>query len=332
MALFKQHLDEFGLNREDLFSDEFGLDREDLFGEEGDKEEDPDVDDLESGLQSLEADIDRDLAAYGAWYGAEAEAMAQPGNLAALHSAVDIGVLLPEKLQGGYIEGFYEWYHDRAVGDEGLEIARRLAEGLSQFDWSKLSPVDKRELVKVAVIQSAIPGIDLSADDVIRNAIEPEVGVVDSLWAAAKATPAMAFRYFTSDLPKTFGSLIVEVPVLGPLYEDYWKALGITKRKNADQAINSLAMTYLALSWMGFPVYDWIADKIDAEGAMLSFAPAGPTLVEESLSIETGVAPAPPLPEPTEYAERRGGMPTPEVILAFGYGLTALGAITGILG
>lgn len=217
-----------------------------------------------------------------------------------------------------------EWvsnkFEQMAMPGDVEEIAQALMADGSLCNWNELSDSDRQAAVHAAIWYSMWPGVELSADDEFWKAWS--TGSLSSI-------PTDAFNIakaaLTGDLPKMVYASLAENPVIGNVMQSAgWDP------KNADQMKNERAMTLWVLGKFGFPVDAYIARAITDQGqgviAACQQASAGPTAVgpAEEAMVEELVVPT------QELADTGFGLPTPEQILAGGYGFAILGSLAGI--
>lgn len=199
------------------------------------------------------------------------------------------------------------------------EIAQHLLADGAFCHWNDLSDADRQALVHNAIWNSAWPGVEVSVDDELWDAWQKGIGSLPtSAFEIAKAA-------LTSDLPKVVHAAIAENPVLGNMMQ----AAGFDPT-NADQFVNERAMTLWLLGKFGLNVDAYVAKAITDRGqdiisACQAAASGAPTSPEaEGLAEELVAQPV------QELAETGWRMPSPEQILALGYGFSILGSLAGV--
>ncbi len=326
--------EEYGLDDEDDEDDEMGA----WYGEDDEDDEDDEMGffGAEEGeaaamLDELDAEMDEEI--YGAWYGAAGGTLAVPAGteqaLNALGAAVNApGVLLPSFLQSAGAEpGWVEWGLEKmaswiAPGD-AEELAAYLMKQPQFHNWNSLGPAQQAELVRNAVWQSAIPGLEQNWDEPFRQAWNSSPSAIGAAWAGLKATPSAVWAFITSDAPNGVVAFLTEIPGFGAGLQAAMNAAGVQR---PDQLVNGLAMRYYVMGLVGIPVYSWIADAVTRQGQAAVQAvqavsmPVGP----QDLGVLPVMPPPQALPAPTT------GLPAPQTILALGYAAMAGGAVLGV--
>jgi hypothetical protein len=307
--------DEYDFDDDDILDDEEAyvddIDDDDLEEEEemelfgGDPEAE-----LEAALTELDDELDADLQ-FGAMYGrtgplrAPADAADEVSTLA---QALNVGAFMPNFAQSGwgqYLQMPFEYANDVVSGRETREIAIRLMNEPGFASWNSLSPDRQAEMVQNAVYDSAVPGIDMQADDPIRKALAS-----GSTYQMIMANPKAIYNFWTGDVPRLIAG-----------------SLGIAD----DQPINGTAMRYAFIGYMMPSVYTWLADAVTREAQPAIKAVEKATGVQD-LGPVMGPAPArgPMVQPPPQVLPAGSAWPTPAQIIGIGTGIAVGGAMLGI--
>ncbi len=336
--------DEFGggyawYGDDDEDDDEFGaLDSESLYAEEAYGEDEDEEDfgldefgaEVSDELDALDAELDQEI--FGAWYGAAGGTLAAPSGaeqaVGALADAVNIGAFLPSFAQSSGAEpGWIEWGVEKLQNfvetDDSEELATYLMQQPGFANWNSLSEAQQAQLVKQAVTAAAIPGLELNWDEPFRQAFSQNPGILGLGWADLAIAPSAIWGLITSDYPNSMFAVLQEIPGVGAALQGLAKTVGVQR---PDQLFNALAIRYYILGLVYPDIYSWIAQSVTRQGqsAVAAIDAVNRPAVQD-------VAPLPPMmPPPQTMAEPTTGLPSPPVILAVGFGLSAAGAVLGI--
>lgn len=310
---------------EDDAGDDFG---DDVFGDEGDE--------IDEDLDELDAELDSEL--YGSWYGATEGALAAPagaeGQVNSLAMALNVGAFLPAFLiNAGAEPGYFEYFMEKAASAVGPNDAREIAVKLMNqrgFEsWNQLSKGQQAQLVRNAVVEAAIPGLQTTWDDPFRKAFQANPGIMGASWASLKALPFSIWNLIAEDGPNGILAVLQELPGLGPAATQALSVLGV---QAPDQVINGLAIRYYFAGLVYPSIYTWLADSVTNQGQAGIQAVAESTRPPVQAPRYEDVGPLPRLENRPEVIPSSGsGFPEPQNILAVGYGLVVLGGLTGIL-
>lgn len=304
----------------------------DSFGKEG-------GDEVDNQLDQILSEMDKED--FGAYSGEDALAIA-PGLEAYRNGLADI---IREGVRSAFIgeaEGVQsmfqrgaDWVSNKfeqlvAPGDME-EIAQALMSGagegprsegvdLAFCHWNELSDSARESLVHNAIWYAMWPGVEVSVDDKLWEAWQSGIGSLpSSAFEIAKAA-------VTADLPKIAYAAFAEHPMLGNMMQ----AAGWDPQ-NADQMKNERAMLLWLLGKFGFPVDAYVAKAITDQGQDVISACQAATSGGSSISAEAeGLAEELVAPPVQELPDSGWQMPSPEQILAAGYGLSIIGSLAGI--
>jgi hypothetical protein len=194
--------------------------------------------------------------------------------------------------------------------------------------WNELSDDQRAAIVHNAIYYCMFPGVKMGSPDALSPAWDQLTGMDVSGLAST------LFETFTTvateDLPKSFYAGLAENPVLG----NAMQALGWDPESD-DQQLNVQAAGLWFFGKLGFDIDASIANQITQNGqdivsACQSASQSSPQVVSIeaeglSQSLEEFI------PAPTQEMVESGYRgPAPEQILAFGYGISVLGALTGV--
>jgi hypothetical protein len=317
----------YGAEHDDDDDDDFGY--IDEFGAEAEA-------DAEDMLAELEAELDEDI--FGAWYGGAGGTLAIPpgteGAMDNLGNAVDApNVLLPEFLnpagaEPGWIESGVRAMSEFVAPGDADEIAVYLMNEPGFGNWNNLSNPDgspsaqQIAMVRNAVKRSAMPGLEQNWDEPFREAWANNPAKLPAAWQGLKATPSAIWAFLTTDTPNALAGWLMEVPGIGTAVRAW------VGENRPDQMINGLAIRYWLLG-LFFPViYEWIAQRITADAQPAIQIVQQATAPAPAPAQDLGVLPIQPPPQvlPTPQT----GLPSPQTILAIGYGLMTGGAVLGV--
>lgn len=206
------------------------------------------------------------------------------------------------------------------------EIAQALlAHGLAFGQWYQLSDDDRKAMVRSAIEYAAVPGVEHGVDDAIVSAWNDGMAGLSARNAANILSSAF------SDAKKTFYAALAENPLFGNLMQ----AAGVDP-ENADQMVNFRAILTVAMLKVGMPIDAYIASSISEHGQAIvqtvNASAYAHTADLSAVSVEAEVLAEDLVAAPVQTLPDSGyRMPPPEQILAFGYGVTILGSLAGIL-
>lgn len=309
--------DEYDFDDDDILDDEEAyvddIDDDDLEEEEemalfgGDPEAE-----LEAALTELDEELDADLK-FGAMYGRMSGPLRPPPGTEAyvqeVANALSVGAFMPNWAQSGLpsyiLEVPSEYINSVVTGRETREIAIYLMREPGFAQWNTLSDAQKAAMVQNAVYSAAVPGIEMQADDPIRQAFAS-----GSVWQRVMANPRAVYNFWTGDFPRLVGTLA-----------------GITD----DQLINGTAIRYLALGYAMPQVYTWLANEVTKE-AQSAISAVGEATTIQDLGPVMGPAPVagPMVQPPPQVLPAGSGWPTPAQIIGIGTGIAVGGAMLGI--
>lgn len=204
------------------------------------------------------------------------------------------------------------------------EIAHAIIADPAFCQWNDLSDGQRTAIVHNAIYYCMFPGVEMGSDDALSPAWEQLTS------ADVAGLASTLFETFvtatTEDMPKAFYAGLAEIPVLGSAMQ----AIGWDPESD-DQSLNAQAAALWFFGKMGFDIDASIANQITQNGqdivAACRAAQSSPTIVAiESETLVEDIVPAPT----QEMSESGYRGPAPEQILAFGYGVSILGALTGV--
>jgi hypothetical protein len=363
-ALFSQSL---------LAEEEYGAHDFDDFGEDDEDDEDPELDaDLDAALAELRSEPEL-MGYYGYGYAGGAPVAGavaleagfdqlrevggpSKGQMKELARALNMGVVLPKALQGGYIESAFESMQRLGAGDDDFELAHYIILQPDLDKWDARGP----GIVRNAVIEAMIPGREFQVDDEILNGwkqiandLRFKEGLKNKIQTAFMSWKDMgkkALKGAGVDLSGIFWDAVEAVKGLHPGNRFVGWLADYTP--SADEPLNQLAISYYMMSlaqdvmpptltggpgaiwqWLAESVEAHAADVIDAAIAARQAADAAVVTEEEVIFEAPRVAPRPEPPvvvEPTTITEPTYGLPAPPTILAVGYSVMCAGALLGV--
>lgn len=320
--------------KDEMASESFGADDIDddldaleaeMFGEDG-----PDPDAMLAIREAQAENVARQMDVRG-------QLTIPPGMRAsvdALEGAFAADVLLPNAADGGTIESVLEFVSENMANDDDTrEMADYLATFVSNVGkpWSALNDAEKAGMVKAAIYQAAIPGMEQGWDDRLYEgfnallegepldalgdfAMVPVEGLQDSARAALDIIDMIKLPWIGDALTPAFAEV-------------------------ADEQVNTLAILYVALDKAGVDVVDWIVQEIDDDigdvvPETVTFEDEGPDIPAIRLDED----------EPTEQIEayvqtsyiyevappESEGI-RPQDVLAMGYAGITIGALAGLI-
>lgn len=204
---------------------------------------------------------------------------------------------------------------------DAAEIATYLMNQPGFANWNSLNEAQQAQLVKQAVIASAIPGLEQNWDEPFRRAFSSNPSILGSAWATLTSGPSAIWGLITSDYPNTMFAVLQEIPGVGAALQALSQSVGVQR---PDQLFNGLAIRYYMLGLMYPAIYNWIAQSVTKQGqAAIAAVSAVSRPVQDVAPLPPMMAPPQTMPAPST------GLPSPPVILAVGFGLSAAGAVLG---
>jgi hypothetical protein len=339
------------IDRMDLFgglktADDWKDEMADAFGALAGIDYGAEGDDVDDDLDALESEMfgeDADETALTVNRAAQARAVASqldiqgqltvPGGMREIVNDLEgvfaADVVLPEVLDDGYTESMVEFVSEHLANDDDTrEMATYLANFIQQGGkpWSALPAGVKMGMVKAAVQEAAKPGMELGFDDRIYDVFK---AIQNGDYMDAMAAAAMVPVEGLQDSARAALDIVdmIKLPYIGD-------ALTPAFAEVADEQINTLAVFYVVLDTMGFPVYDWLTQEVDED--MGEIVPPGASQeFDLGPDVDTG-APS----EISEYVRTdfifEAAPPSaegirPQDVLAIGYAAITAGALTGFI-